>query len=763
MAIIEFPNGQRVEFQGTPTDADIEEAATALGVSSATSTPTKKVGFVQQAVRDIASPFMKAGATLEAGAEVAASYIPGGKTPDQARADALKGFGSEDSYLGKYKPFGADSYSQLQSGDITKGEFAKRAGLETAGNLAEIYSYGLAPLKGIKGAGFFKSILKAAPFAGMFGLGEGLQAAGEGKGAGESAVAGVSGFAGSSIGYGVMSKGANLIGNWGAKALQSPAVRAAGQKLVDIAEKTWYTLPEAFTKEVTQGIDYLANKSARRAYNVLKQDFDSTFKEAINSNIDAITPEVNTPELSLGNFQRSLSTELGTNFNKSSALYDNVKLNPTTVDTFTGVNKALNKVPQGFEFLKLDFAKPKTLGQILEMKDSLTSTIPTLDKNGQSFMRDVVSNMLSDARNVLETKNPELLKEWDLGYQSWKKAVDLYTSNPLSELKSVGEVDTFVDKMLNNSLTRPEQTSITNALQKSPETTNLFLESVLRRAKNETPEEGAKTINTFLDNWETLLNPNQVKLLDDVAQFMDQNFDSFIGDMKSLSTGGETTSKLATQKSQIKISELVDKGDFNAIADNFYNIKNSDELIKAIEPLTAPEKKVVGLSLTKNLFDENLPLFDVNPDGTFDMSKFAEAFASTIKDLDKLGGKNKQGLLQQLFTPEQIKGFDEATKTFADIKNVSELPVGDVKRFANLVLSAFYAKIGYPGAAVVNLKKGMGPSKVDYYKSIEKLIDDGYIKKNIPMKIGDLLRMLSIPSGIAGGEVGSGAADVITQ
>lgn len=759
MVRIQFENGQEVEFEGNPTDADIEEAARSLNISTGTTpTPTKAPGFVQSTAQAIASPFLKSAITVSSGAARVIGGIVGGKEGAQRAQDAAIE-GVDAGYFGNIKPFGADALKQYNAGEISGGEFTKRAGAEAGGNFLEIASYGLAPLKGIKGVGFLKSIAKSSPFAATFGLGEGLQAVGEGKGAGEAAVEGTIGGIGSAIGFGIMSKGSNIIGNWGAKALQSPAVRAAGNKLIEVAEKTWSTLPEAFTGPVSQGVDYLANKSARRAYNVLKQDFDTTFKQAIDSNIDAIIPEVNNPELSLGKFQRGMSAELGAGFNKSSALYENVKANSEQIGAFTNTVKRLQNAPQGFEYLKYDFAKPKTLKEILDMKDSLTSIIPTLDNNGKSFMRDVVSNMLSDTRNVLEKTNPDLLNEWDLGYQSWKKAVDLYTSNPLSEIKSVGEVDTFIDKMLNNTLTRPESNAVTSALQKSPESAELFLESVLRRAKSETPEQGSKTIQTFLDNWESLLNPNQVKLLDDVSQFMDQNFDTFIDDMKSLSTSKETTAKLAEQRANIKVSELVDKGNFDAIADNFFSIRNSDELMTALKPLSPNEKRVVGLSLTKNLFDESMPLFDVNPDGTFNISAYVDAFKKTMKELEKLGGKNKDGLLKQLYSPEQIKGFDDVMKAIDAIENVKEVPKGDIRRWSHLLLSALYAKIGYPGAAVMNLNKGVGPSTDDFYKTIENLIDTGYINKNLRMTVGDLLRGLALPAGVTTGTVSSGVIE----
>jgi len=65
MAIIQFQNGTRVQFNGTPTPQDVEEVAQRIGITQQTQTAEqpKEKGFFRQLGEGIVKPFAKAAAT----------------------------------------------------------------------------------------------------------------------------------------------------------------------------------------------------------------------------------------------------------------------------------------------------------------------------------------------------------------------------------------------------------------------------------------------------------------------------------------------------------------------------------------------------------------------------------------------------------------------------------------------------------------------------------------------------------------------------
>ena len=533
---------------------------------------TQKPGFLQGLAQEVARPFLKVPASF---ASAAASAI----SPEAGRRAREEGvpFG----YLGKVKPFGA------YEGELPTGGDALRAGADVAGSALEVASYAMAPLK--IGGGFWNTVKEVAPLAITFGTGKGLQATGEGKGAMESVVTGAGNAVGAAAGYGLFKGGANLFANWGARALQSDAVRVTGQEMKNLAEYTWNSLPEAFQKGVTSLTDF-TNATTRRTVAALRSQFDTNYNTAKDAVIDGLMPSVNQPDLVFSKFQRNLSESMGNMFRKSNTLYDDVKADATTIGRFTRAEEALGKLPKVPEFpSKLpasataeekaaqlsaykasqkasesssetmqQFAEdvgsavkqPLTLKQIMALWSDAMSYLPKATNEEKVIIRDFASGLYADARSVLEKGNKGLLNQWDMAWQSWKTAVDRYTSGPLNVFKSSGDVDTVVDKMLRKDMTREDRAKISEAISEDPMgVLDLFENSLLRKAKEARPNGGASILKEFLDgdlpSWERLFvnavkdDPvlteqvtGRMKKLDDIASFLSGSFDEFVLGMR---------------------------------------------------------------------------------------------------------------------------------------------------------------------------------------------------------------------------------------
>jgi len=768
--LVDAMNGQGASQE------EIQRAISARGSQSATPAADEKVGFTKGVIQSTAKPFLKVASSA---ANIVAAPIAAiaGKSDEYARAVQE---GMDYGFFGKVTPFG----TQMLDDSLTVGQKVGRTGMELAGNMAEIASYGFAPLKGLKGAGFFETAFKAGwkPSVAI-GAGKALEAGGEGKSAGEAITEGVGAYIGSSLGFGVAGKGAQLMGNWGAKALQSKAIQAAGEAIKDVSEKIWQAMPESFQQKGFDMAEAIINSSTRRAVNAAKSEYAQAHKGAIDAWIGQSARNVDRPDLALGEFQRSIANETGAMFKRSASLYDDFKAgNPVseTASDWVSTNSAINKLPKDsnmryfFTALKQSLGKPTSPRQVLGMYEQLMQDVQTASTNEEkTAIREVANSLYSDMRSILEVKDKSLLNKWDEAYQSWKSATDAYSSNPITQLKTVGQVDTAVDSIVTNKMSDPEKRIVLNALAANPgPTRELFVSSLLRKVKGMEPTEGAKTIRDFLDNWDirdsrgdvtnTFLDPKQAKYLDDLASYMEEDFSSFTQGMrKAVGITDDVTESLAAQKGRLDIAALVDKGDFGSIADNFIKQSGTADFAKNIDLLNPAEKRVVGLSIWRDMFEESTPLMTSNPDGTVNMEPFAEAFRKSYADMQKVGGGKKSGLLEKLYSEDQIAMFNEGNNMLKTYKDFRELPKGDLKTILHGVLGSFYLSLGgkYVGAAARHAGEAVAqPSRKVFYQAIDDLVERGMLQKNWQMTAGEIINMLGGATSRVGAQ---GAVEVL--
>jgi len=748
--------------------------------------------FPDTILRDSLKPVVRAGVTVAGGIATGVAGLFGGEeAAGQARQSAVEGL--DVPYFGKTRPFGAGAYDEMQAGNIGGGEFATRAGLDAAGSAAEMYSYTMAPLK--IGRGFWNTIKEALPMALTFGAAKTGQAAGEGKGAIDSTLEGAGNALGVTAGFGLLKGGANLFANYGARALQSPAIKQAGSWAKGFAEKVWNALPDSFQEKAITGLDNMVNSQTKRTYSLLETEFNKEWKKTANSAIDALTPNINNKDLSYAKFSRSLTETMGNMFRSSNALYDDVKADSTRIDLGADgfATKSLEKIsvpditkfkpgtPEykeavskimkgGSSDLLSDFSRemepvvkqPLTLRQIMATWERAMSYIGDATNEEKVIIRDFANGLYSDARKVLEaTKNP-LVNDWDLAYNSWKKASTVYDSGVLNEMRNSGYVSSVVDKMAGKMDDVEKGVFLNSIKDNEPAVRELIINELLGKVKGMPNKEGAELIQKVVNQWDDgtgvskLFTKEQAKYLDDISSFMDGNFSDFIEGMKrSQGLSGVSTEKAAElldSQSKIDVSKLVTEGRFDEIADKFFALGKKDDanLVKIVSEFTPEEKQVVGLSIAKDMFKEELPLVALNKDGTYNVGQeFADAMVNTwskIKD-------NKA--LNQVMTEEQMQGLKNAAEYAQTLKNVTNVPDSGVKRILHGVTSLLYFAKGWlPGGishAISAASSQVEKTKL-YYDAIDKLLEEG-LKKNNAIKVGDFLKQITSGLSISGTNV----------
>lgn len=718
---------------------------------NSTETPKQEVGALQGVVQEVAKPFLKAASTVRgAKASIADMLINNEATSEEM--DRIQREGYDYGYLGQdVRPLGAKGVDDAISGKDTWGNAFMQGSKDAVGTGAEIGSYFFAPAK-VKG--FWQAAKAAVPMATTYGTGRALQASADGKDPGDALSQGVFDATTAALGYGLVNKAGNFVANFGKRALQSPAFQAVGQKVMDFAEKTYTMLPEAFTEKLDTALTQ-ATGSMKRTVNVLKNDFNKLWKESSDSAIDATTPNVNNPDLALSEFQGKLSERIGKIFGSSKEQYDLIKSNPTKIDNFSVVKSIIDKAPESMgamkNMLKASYGnKPKTLGNILQDWETIISqSTPDLPKEQQTFYRELAAGLYADAKNALKNENPELLKQWDGARQLWLKSMDLFDSSAINTLKKTGDVDSVVDNMMKMGVERPEMKVVTDAVQQSPEATNLFINSLLRKAKGaKTAQEGGEIIQKFLNNWEGILAPEQTKFLDDLSNFMTGTFDEFVQGQRALQgLTPETNAELMAKKGQMEIADLVQNGKFDDIYNRF------SEFAKNTKPgdmitFSPQEKEVIGMSMVKDLLDEKLNI-GMFKDGKLQVTpEYTKALMKTWEKIQSIAKKPE--VLDELMTKRQQKLMQEAYDTAMMSKDLAELPASGIKKIMHGAVAAMYFAKGLFAGTAHHVQEAVSDSKVTseaFYKAIDKAIEEGLVQKNGAIKVGDLIQKMTRGSG----------------
>ena len=215
-----------------------------------------------------------------------------------------------------------------------------------------------------------------------------------------------------------------------------------------------------------------------------------------------------------------------------------------------------------------------------------------------------------------------------------------------------------------------------------------------------------------------------------------------------------TAEAVSKQAKKLDIASLVDKGDFDSIYKNFNEIRNTGDFKTLIENLAPEEKRVVGLSIMKDIFSEATPLITKNTDGTVNMTKMASVVKKILADVDKLGGTNKAGLADELFTPAQLEIFDKLTPLVEDAE-LASAPISKFKAMVHGIIASLWLSKGSVAGGAAHATSAVNAYKEsgEAVKAVLKLVKEGVTDKNWQLKVGDIINTLAVPVGVGTGEV----------
>lgn len=323
MKTIELSNGKRIQFDGDPSNEEIQKVVDQVTSQSQPEGP----GVLKSTSQAIAKPFAKFGTSAalsakgigniaETAFDVARAPFSKKQTVQGALQEGIDTFqdierqrkeGLEWGWFGgNVKPIGTNQ----QTGEKLS---AGRTVADAAGTALEVYSYRLAPI--LKpGAGFFNiafsNLVSKASLT--FGFGTGLQEYAETGSKGEGAIQGMTDVLGASFGFAAFNKGGQIFSKFGGRLLANEAVRAQGEVFKEFGEKTFAALKDWFAAPTRTLDDVKTSQAFKDAYDGLERDFYTKFQDTASAIADSTKvdytrdPDVMTRGLT-SNIQRQIN------------------------------------------------------------------------------------------------------------------------------------------------------------------------------------------------------------------------------------------------------------------------------------------------------------------------------------------------------------------------------------------------------------------------------------------------------------------------
>lgn len=748
------------------------------------------VGFFQSILQGVAKPFIKVGVS---GSEILAGGVAAGakalgfddaanNISESALNAGKEGF--DAGYFGNVRPFGslfADNESQMGT-----GEKVARTAADVAGTGAEIASYAFAPLKVPTTGGFFKALLNpaslkaVAPFAAPFALGKAGQAYGEGKSGGEALAEGAGAYLGAAVGFNLLNSGGVLLGNFGARLMRSPIIKAQTEKLADLADVIVNAVPPEIRTKIGDTLGWNS-----RMY---QKEFETAHKKIVDATIDQFTSEAPTGNEAFQGYRQSLNKYITSQYNKKATDFQDVFSSPYKVGEFGATKAAVDKAESEVEtlvksglyesgqnlqnyigrvkgILGSGFNKPQSL-KIVDALYSAADGFVGKSNAEDALIRDISHAILDDATLSVSKGSPELLNRWN---QARTFAQDISTnvnSDFAGKMKNAPKLNNFVDSLLTGSGPSREEVSSFNRAFTPQEKTDIsqsIFNSVISKAKNaNTLEEGAAVIDKVLKNLnqygdDNIIEAGHAAQLENLSDLMKSNFKDFV--FRAQGQSSEEVTKVSQQKTQQVLTEdmvkLADSGRYSELGDRLSKITGTEE-VQAVLKLVGddPElQKGVGQEVMRGILNKNKSVF-VGEDGKYNFSGF-------FSDLNKIGGPNKDEVFNSIFTPEQKSYLDYLYKLREEVGSIENLKGESLLKFAHGVTGLLYSFSGKVVPATYHLSqiaKVSSRSKIPYaqLKNLaEGLSSEGRLGDSWFMKLGDAIKAGSGSGAVVGGQEGS--------
>lgn len=759
--------------------------------SSLVSTPTAKdeqMGFFKSIVVDAIKPFARTLVTLRGGIAGVGTQlgIPGAAEERQKILEGIPGG------AGVIRPFGAQAYDELQSGEIGKGQFVTRAGLDVAGAGAQMASWFFSPLKIASKGGFVKNLfnpasLKAvAPFAGLYAGGKSAEALGEGKTGGEALAEGAGAYLGAAIGFNLLNGGGVLLGNFGSKLMRNPIIKAQTEKLADLADVVINAVPKGVREKIGETFSWNS-----RMY---QKEFETAHKKLVNATIDEFTPSVPTGEEAFQGYKQSLNKYITSQYEKKANDFSDVFSSPHVVESYPSTKTAITKAKAEVDtliksglyesgqslqnyigrvesLLGSNYSKPQSL-KIIDALYSGSDAFIGKSNAEDALIRDISHSLLDDATLSVSQKDPALLNRWNQARTFSQEISTNVNSEFASKLKNAPKINNFVDSLMTSSGPSREEMSAFNKAFNQTEKDDIsqsVFNSIMGKVKNaNTLEEGAKMIDDTLKNLnqygdDNIINANHAAQLENLSDLMKTNFKDFM--FKAQTGGNEEIGQVTQKKIETALTEdmvkLADEGRYSELGDRISKITGVEE-VQAVLNLVGDDKALksgIGKEVMRGILTKNKNLF-VGESGKYDFSGF-------FNDLNKIGGSNKDEIFNSIFTAEQKSYIDYLFKLREEIGSLENLEGENLLKLAHGVTGLMYTFTGRAVPATYHLSQIMKVSsknKIPYAQLrnlSEELIDTSKSKDSVKgriaefnIKLGDAIKSKTATGGRVGAVVG---------
>ena len=663
------------------------------------------------------------------------------------------------------KPYG---YQASEAGaTASPTDILKTAGRMTAdmgSAAAEAASYAIAPMP-MKGAGFTGFLKNTAAASGLTSASSVGKSIDKGDSVGDTVAKGAEAYVAATAAFGMMRFASSLWGNYGGKLLGKEANIGHANNVKQALEDSMTATPDMYKPELYDNAKLGQSHSISEALALHKEQYDTAMINTRNASIDTLLPNVENEALATHNLFRSMGENAGNNFKEvSNPLYEKVKLNTNRTEATPNTDKAIDNTIESFGY---DIKNGRVLPNVAQLqekaqagiyygkqqdadtsfidflnkanavkKDGLTiSNVLDMMENSHQYLADstpaqstaineVISQMRSDVRKLLPSAD---IKEWDMAHSAWQKAKTLYDNPILNKAKNSGFSDAYVNAIMELKPS-PERDLLIKTLQGSPqESSDLLVNTVMRRAKQMSNEDASQYIGNFLkstknyDGTQEIVDAEQRNMLGAFRDFSSQDFRTSAIDIQNhLGIEPEGYRNFVNGKEKLDIFHEVTSGKFDDISKNFNRmvINEPDKIGKIIGNFDDKEREVFGQMLTQDLMEKSNSILVPDPSKP-GRNMIGDNFISTYENMylainnaqKKIGDPTLHGM----FTPDEAtilkKGFEDINSVRAIVNSAS----GKSKLLStlSLVQGVMYAKLGYVTGAFRSVQRALTDGSVN--------------------------------------------------
>ena len=722
----------------------------------------------QSAIQDIASPFLKMGASAYLVGEAA-----GGLPKEDIQKQEESGFNL--GFLGNVKPIAGEAMAEYDKGKIGSGEELTRSAEDIVSTGANIASWfvgvGEEKASAEVGADVTKSIFpkiwqsakNAIPFSAMQALSAGTGELAKGKDALTATKTAAENFAGNVAGFIALDGAGGLVKRRGAKMLQSTIVKAANESFLKMMDE--------LVKPAFEGAQNVAGKAGDKLQEMLEhpsimEEFKNNFLEAHKKLSDG-TADVLKTGLDYVKGWADFASQVGENVDKKFVEAEDLfKQAYANMPSFGG--DAFSKTK---ELLDRKGLLGETAGEG-KIKDLLSKTKETAAKKlaGEKVSASEEKKITAEFRKKLgldEGSFEYTISKLNDLVQNGTKAGGKSVQELLDTLKATSaKVDEGQGSILNQFIGVLSK-DIRATLKDSNPTLATTLDSAFNKAQ-EAYTAGYGKFNAFRD-----LSANAEKVLEDFAktgkssdadnkallkllggqssdlrkQFSEMIYNRMIDLTKSMEPN-DAGKMIDNFLSNFKYSKLVNPEHLNDLR-HFSQLLNNtaDHFLDSLGFIGAKETKkmatqAIGLeekaksykfisSLMDNLSGESGVI--KNADGTFDMTGIIFAISKAGEGVQKQDAKQYQKVLDMVtkmntMNPKEVEG--KMAKSFVDTAlGTFLLSTGHTWWGASMTSRGLSAIVSSEGAVSGKEASKMASALIDKVKPDGKpYIDNKFLK-----------------------------------